>query len=223
MPCGACGSDAAIERNARQAEVIKATVLSEPPDGPTIKEEPLEPKQPRRAVGRIVFRYSKSGPAAYMQHLSIIDAFDRAFLMADLDVAYSEGFNPMPRFETAQPIPIAVESHCEVASLLVCSALRPEAFIDAIKDSLPQGLCVEEAVYFHLREGKKQRTIGSLEWGSVYSLRVPEGESLASLEVSIRAILEERAVLEYRLEQAKDEASRQQRAGTHARPRGCHG
>jgi hypothetical protein len=89
----------------------------------------------------------------------------------------------------------------------MCSELRPEAFIAAIKDRLPQGLCVEEAAYFHLCEGKKQRTIGSLEWGSVYSIRVPEGENVATLEASIRAVLEGRAVPGYLLEQTEDGAS----------------
>jgi len=189
-PCGTCSPGSKVVYNIRHTEA---------PGTPRI------PKQPCRAVGRIVLRYSKSGPAAYLQHLSIVDAFDRAFLMADLDIAYSEGFNPMPRFETAQPLPIAVESRCEIASLLVCSELNPKDFISALKDRLPRGLAVEEAAYFPLYEGKKQRTIGSLEWGSVYSIRAPEGEPLASLEASIRAILEARTVSEYRLEQALDE------------------
>jgi radical SAM family uncharacterized protein/radical SAM-linked protein len=205
--CGACGSDAKVVQNSRQAETIAAATPTRISGSPKEPEVPLVSKPSRRAIGRIVFRYSKSGPAAYLQHLSIVDAFDRAFLMADFDIAYSEGFNPMPRLETAQPLPIAIESRCEIASLLVCSELNPEAFISGTKDRLPKGLVVEEAAYFPLHEGKKQRTIGSLEWGSVYSICTLEGESTSFLEDSLRAILEERAVSGYRLEKATDGAS----------------
>ena len=68
-----------------------------------------------------------------------------AFLMSGMDIAYSEGFNPMPRLETAQPISIAIESDCEIGSILICSDIEGQAFMDTLNRLLPDGLRVEEA------------------------------------------------------------------------------
>jgi hypothetical protein len=143
----------------------------------------------------MIFRYSKTNIASYLQHLSIIDSFDRAFLISGLDMAYSEGFNPMPRFETAQPIPIAIQSKCEIASLLLYEEVEPRAFVAAVNQSLPAGLQIEEAAYYPLREGKKQRTIGSLEWGSEYLIRVDSATAPALL-AAILGVIASRAIPE---------------------------
>lgn len=129
-----------------------------------------------------------------MQHLSIVDAFDRAFLMSGLDIAYSEGFNPMPRFETAQPLPIAVESSSEIASLILRAAVDARAFIDSINGRLPAGLRIEEAAYFPIQEGKKQRTIGSLEWGSEYRIRASNPEAASALAAAIQGVIDSRSI-----------------------------
>jgi radical SAM family uncharacterized protein len=157
-PCGVCGEDYKIVKNIIQDDVAESLA---PPGNTGIQKRPQ---------GRMVFRYSKLNAASYFQHLSIIDAFDRAFLISGMDIAYSEGFNPMPRLETAQPIPIAVQSNSEIASLFLYSELEPSAFVSTLNPCLPAGLKIEEAAYYPIREGTKQRTIGSLEWGSEYDI-----------------------------------------------------
>jgi radical SAM family uncharacterized protein len=181
-PCGVCGSDHKVVDNIVQAEA-------------TERADSVNTVIPKRAVGRMIFRYSKTNIASYLQHLSIIDSFDRAFLISGLDMAYSEGFNPMPRFETAQPIPIAIQSKCEIASLLLYEEVEPRAFVAAVNQSLPAGLQIEEAAYYPLREGKKQRTIGSLEWGSEYLIRVDSATAPALL-AAILGVIASRAIPE---------------------------
>jgi radical SAM family uncharacterized protein/radical SAM-linked protein len=187
-PCGVCGDKLGIVKKTTQAEADPAPAA-----------ESVPPALPRRPNGRIVFRYSKHGNAAYLQHLAIIDAFERAFLMSGMDIAYSEGFNPMPRLETAQPISIAIESECEIGSILICSDIDGQAFTDTLNRLLPDGLRVEEAHYYPLYEGKKQRTIGSLEWGSLYEIRCPSSDAADRLTMALEGRLKERSVPEYRL------------------------
>ena len=123
-----------------------------------------------KPVGRLVFRYLKTASAAYMQHLSVIDAFERTILMSGLKVHYSEGYNPKPRFETSQPIPIAVESRCEIASLLLCEKVDANICIELLTSRLPQGLSIAEAVLFPPVEGQKQRSIGIFAWAADYQI-----------------------------------------------------
>ena len=156
-PCGSCNDE---------VQVVDESIQLEEP----LSREPIQ-NLPQKPSGRFVFRYTKTGTAAYMQHLSVLDSMDRAILMSNIKVLYSEGFNPAPRFETSQPIPIAFESLCEIASLLVCEELNPEDHISRLNASLPDGIRIVEGRYFKILEGKKQRSIGSLEWGTEYEVR----------------------------------------------------
>ncbi|HRZ63859.1 MAG TPA: TIGR03936 family radical SAM-associated protein, partial [Spirochaetia bacterium] len=187
-PCGICGGELGVVKNSAQDEVVDLPAA-----------QPQAESAPKHPAWRLLFRYSKKGPAAYLQHLSLVDALDRAFLMTGADVAYSEGFNPMPRLETAQPLPIAVESACEIASVLMYSALEPSVFIKAMNERLPRGLRLEEAALYPLREGRKQRTIGSLEWGSRYEI-LTEPEQAAALAEKLGELLESRSVPDAKLE-----------------------
>ena len=187
-PCGACGDDARIVQNIIQDEV------------PAVPNE--EHPAPKRPSGRLVLQYTKTASATFLQHLSIVEAFDRAILMSGLDVAYSEGFNPMPRFETAQPLPIALTSRCEIASILLCSPIDPAEALHALNLHLPGGLHIVSSAYYPIVAGKKQRTIGSLEWGSTYTIRRNEKAHLGT-EIaldSVISIIQNLSIPESRLE-----------------------
>ena len=182
--CGICGNETKIITNSIHAEGGEAKlpdlVLLKPPT--------------RKPIARMVFRYTKKTNAAYMQHLSIIDAFDRAILIAGIDIAYSEGYNPMPRFETAQPLPIAIESKYEIASILLLADLKAIDFINLVNINLPIGLRIEEASCFPIRDGIKQRTIGSLEWGSEYLIADSENDASLDLFKKICAFIDSQSI-----------------------------
>jgi radical SAM family uncharacterized protein/radical SAM-linked protein len=187
-PCGVCGNESKVGTNsihANSAETTESALAS-------TKNNQLA------IAGRMVFKYSKKRKASYLQHLSVVDAFDRAFLIAGINIAYSEGFNPMPRFETAQPLPIAVESSCEIGSLLLYSNTSPDTFISSLNLVLPEGLQIEEAVFFPMIIGKKQRTIGSLEWGSEYRID-DASQDLQWLFNTMNSVISQRAVIDAKL------------------------
>jgi radical SAM family uncharacterized protein len=187
-PCGACGDEAeVVDLNAQSTETAAESGTPTPPDH-------------QKLHGRLVFRYSKTGGAAYMQHLSVIDSMDRAILISGLKVHYSEGFNPMPRFETSQPIPIAIESRCEIASLLLCEEINPAESIASLNSALPSGIHIEEARYFPIIEGKKQRSIGSLEWGTEYEIHPLAEPGDQDLYARLSAELRARNVPDHRIE-----------------------
>jgi hypothetical protein len=145
----------------------------------------------------LVFRYSKTSVAAYMQHLMVLDAFDRSVLMSGIKVLYSEGFNPMPRFETSLPLPISIESHCEVASLILCEEIDLEAGTSLLNSRLPEGLHIEETRYYPITAGKKKHSIGSLEWGADYEIHPLFPDDSTILFEAISTELKARSVPEY--------------------------
>ncbi|HRY73499.1 MAG TPA: TIGR03960 family B12-binding radical SAM protein, partial [Spirochaetia bacterium] len=150
--CGSCSDEAELVLNSEHIEAIQAAKV----------RGPATPK------GRLVFRFSKSGVATFFQHLGIVEAFERAFTMLDLPAAYSEGFNPMPRFEVAQPLPIRVSSSGEIASLLVSvtddeplgSFKTLESLVEALNGCLPEGLRVEEVRRYPQKVQAKIHSLG---------------------------------------------------------------
>mgnify|MGYP000894743792 FL=1 len=53
--------------------------------------------------------YSKKKEASYIAHLDLARVFDRALRRAQIEVAYSEGFNPHPKIAFGPPLPVGVE------------------------------------------------------------------------------------------------------------------
>jgi radical SAM-linked protein len=53
--------------------------------------------------------YSKKKEARYIAHLDLARVFDRALRRAQIEVAYSEGFNPHPKIAFGPPLPVGVE------------------------------------------------------------------------------------------------------------------
>jgi radical SAM family uncharacterized protein len=150
-PCGSClDSPGIMHKAVREAEPCGALVTV------------------AAIIGRVYFSFSKQGLASYYPHLSIVDAFSRAFLMEPFPVAYSEGFNPMPRLELVQPIPIAVGSKGEVAAFFATAAIDLQVFIDRMNRSLPEGLRIENALWRDVIEGERRRSLGSMIWGSEF-------------------------------------------------------
>ena len=163
-PCGACHDGAGIDRNIIQAKAAPPAIT-----------------QPEPLPGRLLFAFSKDEAAAFLPHLATVEALCRAFQIIDLPMQLSEGFNPMPRLEIVQPLPLGVPAKAEIASILLRSSLgdaflspqdgKLDGFISAMNAVLPRGICVHSAWIFQLPPGKKIHSLNGLAWGSRYSIR----------------------------------------------------
>ena len=56
-------------------------------------------------VQRLRVRYAKGEALKYISHLDVARSWERAFRRAGLPLAYSQGFNPRPRFQIAAALP----------------------------------------------------------------------------------------------------------------------
>jgi len=62
---------------------------------------------------RVCFR--KKGVIRYISHLDTMRMFLKAFARADIELKYSEGFNPHPRLSFALPLSVGMQSEYELA------------------------------------------------------------------------------------------------------------
>lgn len=97
-----------------------------------------------KLLPRYRIQYCKRGPASYISHLELVRTLERAFRRAALPVAYSEGFNPHPRFSFAAPLPVGVEGLAEVLDVEMQEPIAHQELAERLNGALPPGLVVLE-------------------------------------------------------------------------------
>ena len=107
---------------------------------------------------RMLFSFSKSGKAVFFSHLNTMTIFERAILRAGIKSKFSEGFNPKPRLEFAQPIGIGYSSEDEVAAVEIDRQILPEMFVTALNEKLPEGFYVIKAAAISPEKWEKRNT-----------------------------------------------------------------
>ena len=89
--------------------------------------------------------FSKMGEARFVGHLDVQRTFERAFRRASIPVAFSQGYNPRPRFSLASALMLGAEGENEVLDVHLVEDVEPDDFVARMNDSLPGGLRVTKA------------------------------------------------------------------------------
>ena len=179
-PCGACSDEAAVVYNYEHAPEV----------------EPRQKENRSAVAGRLLFRYTKTGKAVTYQHLGIVEALERAFLIRAIPLSHSEGFNPAPRMEVTQPLSLGMSSEDELALVLVRRAGpawdSPEGLqkeIQGLNAVLPEGLRILDLRWETLAEGASRgKSIGSLHWGNRYRIEADAGLGIDLEELRHRLV-----------------------------------
>ncbi|MBW2076529.1 MAG: TIGR03960 family B12-binding radical SAM protein [Deltaproteobacteria bacterium] len=97
---------------------------------------------PRMKEGIKRFRVyvTKLDRGRYLSHLEFVRLFIRAFRRAGVDLAYSNGYHPMPRVSFVTALPVGVESLDEVVDLCLYDGEDLSRTIDLINKELPPGI-----------------------------------------------------------------------------------
>lgn len=91
---------------------------------------------------RIHFR--KAGRLQYISHLDLQRTMGRVIARAGLPVWYTKGFNPHPKLVFGLPLPVGVESECELLDLRLDRDISLTAVRDMLNAKLTDELCVLE-------------------------------------------------------------------------------
>lgn len=85
----------------------------------------------------IRIKFSKKGNLMYISHLDLSKTMQRIMVRADIDIWYSEGFNPQPRVVFAVPLPVGVESDCEYLDIKINSPMDANEIKERISRNFP--------------------------------------------------------------------------------------
>lgn len=97
---------------------------------------------------RLRITYRVDGPLRYASHLERLRAWERTLRRAGLPLAYSGGFTPHPRLQSALALPVGFAADGELLDVWLEGRVEAQAVRDALGGVLPEGLsihAVEEA------------------------------------------------------------------------------
>lgn len=136
-------------------------------------------------VQRLRFAYAKGEALRYISHLDLARTWERAFRRAGLPVAYSQGFNPKPRFQIAAALPVGVAGSSEMIDVWLTEPISCAEALARLQPVLPRDLEVAHAEEIDLRSPALQALMRAAD----YRALVHTGEPPEALESRIHALL----------------------------------
>lgn len=140
---------------------------------------PPPPKQ------RLRVTFGKRGALIYTGHLDIARTWERVLRRAGLPLAYSHGFNPRPRIQLADALPLGVSSACELIDIWLKEPADVKTLAGRLGAVAPEGLPVYGAVEVDLHAPALQTIIAAAD----YVLAFPDGVDAAELEARVAGFL----------------------------------
>lgn len=85
-------------------------------------------------------KFKKEGDMIYISHLDLQRTLQRAFRRAEIQLCYSQGFNPHPKMSYGNALALGTESQGEYVDIEVEDDLTEKEFLEKIAPELPVGL-----------------------------------------------------------------------------------
>ena len=91
-------------------------------------------------MAKYVLKFTKTGYSKYISHLDLMRVFARSFKIAELDIKYSQGYNPHPRMSFAQPLSLGYSSVSEYLEFETVSNHTEEELLNMLRPLLSEGI-----------------------------------------------------------------------------------
>ncbi len=108
-----------------------------------------QPNRPPRVTADLTVKavqyriwHTKTGGSAYLSQLELQATLERALRRADMPLAFSQGFHPMPLLSFGRALPVGVESLAEWFALTLHRHMGPEETAAGLAPFLPRGMSV---------------------------------------------------------------------------------
>ena len=96
---------------------------------------------------RVRIRFEKTGVMRYVGHLDLMRFFQKAVKRADLDIKYSEGFNPHQIMSFALPLGVGLTSVGEYMDIDIKTEIPSSEGIKRLNENMVEGLKVVSFKY----------------------------------------------------------------------------
>ena len=99
---------------------------------------------PLEAPITVRIKFSKTGSLQYISHLDLQRLWSRALVRAGIPLWYTKGFNPHAKMVFALPLPVGVQSVCELLDVRIDKEIACEDIKELLTEALTDELTVLE-------------------------------------------------------------------------------
>lgn len=132
--CGVCKN---FKTHKVLAKTYKASEKAQNTD--FTPEDPNTRAQDTRDVFRYRIKLTKTGILRYFSHLDWQNTFFKSLSRSDVNIAYSQGFNPTMKVSMGVALPLFAQSDCELVDLQIYDKLSNEELKLKLEQVLPLG------------------------------------------------------------------------------------
>lgn len=138
-------------------------------------------------MNSIRIRFKRGEGVKFISHLDLMKSFERAIRRSGLPIAYSQGFNPHPQMVFGLPLSVGVTSDSEYADFELAQEIKPEQFMQALNESLPEAIRVTDAA----EKFTKGNIMASIS-GAEYALNIFFNETflLEDVRLKLKGLME---------------------------------
>ena len=85
-------------------------------------------------------KFKKEGDMIYISHLDLQKLLQRAFRRADIELSYSQGYNPHPKMSYGNALALGTESYGEYVDIEIEEEIGVNEFLSRMNNELPSGI-----------------------------------------------------------------------------------
>jgi radical SAM-linked protein len=148
---------------------------------------------------RLRIKFGKGAALKYISHLDLTRTWERVFRRAGLPIAYSQGFNPRPRFQIAAALPVGVTGWAEVLDAWFTDSLAPETVVGSLRSKSPTGLEILAVEQVDLKDPSLQ----SQMLAAGYKALIQSQEPKEAIELRIQELMAAPTLLRQRHHKGK--------------------
>jgi radical SAM-linked protein len=100
----------------------------------------------------------------FISHRDLARAFERAFRIVRLPLAFTGGFSPRPRVSFGLALPVGAESEAEYLDVELTEPVDLDATVEALNRALPEGIAVTGIAELDERAMSLQEAVISTTW-----------------------------------------------------------
>ena len=127
--------------------------------------------------------YVKQNRLAYLSHLEITGALERAVRRAKLPFGVSQGFSPHMLLSFGSALPVGVGSTCEIFDVTLNDYVNPELALKSLKQVMPADLMATNAEYVGVKSPAASVTFENSTYVAEYDGEIPDFEIPETIEV----------------------------------------
>jgi radical SAM-linked protein len=148
-------------------------------------------------------RFSKRGRIRFISHRDLARAFERAFRIQQLPLAFTRGFSPRPRVSFGLALPVGHESEAEYLDMELVEEVDVAALSGELSAALPEGIEVTGASPLRDRAPALQESVTAVAYRVDVTSGVGPGDEV-KLADAARQVMESGSLVVTRVRKGRE-------------------